>query len=97
LKYSPPDTRVQVKAQVVAGEAKVSVTDRGVGIAPQDLPRIFERFYVPAGGRKAGGLGLGLYITGMLVEAHGGRIWAESEPGKGSAFHFTLPLAKTPV
>lgn len=94
LKYSPPDTEVLIRAEKVDREVMVSVSDQGVGISPEDLPHIFERFYQPRGGRKAGGLGLGLYITKMLVEAHGGRIWVHSELGKGSTFYFTLPLAK---
>jgi len=94
LKYSPEDKEVEISASVTEENgAMVCVCDQGTGIAPADLPHIFERFYRPAGGRKAGGLGLGLYITRMLVEAHGGHIQAESEPGKGSKFCFTLPLA----
>ncbi|MCL5957740.1 MAG: PAS domain S-box protein [Chloroflexi bacterium] len=93
LKFSSPETDVLVRAGKTNREATISVTDRGVGIAPEDLPHIFERFHRPKGGRRAGGLGLGLYITKMLVEAHGGRIWVESELGKGSTFHFTLPVA----
>lgn len=93
LKYSLPETEVTVSAERADGELKISVTDRGVGIAPEDIPHIFERFYKPKGGRKAGGLGLGLYITRMLVGAHGGRIWVESDVGKGSTFSFTLPDA----
>jgi two-component system phosphate regulon sensor histidine kinase PhoR len=93
LKYSSPETEVAVVARQTNGEVAVSVIDRGVGISPEDLPHIFERFYMARGGRKAGGLGLGLYITCMLVEAHGGRIWVQSEVGKGSTFSFTLPVA----
>ena len=93
LKYSPPETRVMVRAGRIDAEmVTVSIVDRGAGIAAEDLPFIFERFYQPQRGRMAGGLGLGLYITKMLVEAHGGRVWVESELGKGSAFHFTLPV-----
>ncbi|MDP2660329.1 MAG: sensor histidine kinase, partial [Dehalococcoidia bacterium] len=58
-----------------------------------DLPRIFDRFYRTKGGRKPGGMGLGLFICKMLIEAHGGQIWVDSEPGKGSSFHFTLHTA----
>jgi len=94
LKYSPGSTEVLIGAEKTNGEIAVSVTDRGVGIAPEDLPHIFERFYRAKGQRRAEGLGLGLYITKMLVEAHGGRIWVESEPGKGSTFRFTLPAAQ---
>ncbi|MBI2953351.1 MAG: PAS domain-containing sensor histidine kinase [Chloroflexi bacterium] len=93
LKYSPPDSEVLIGVEATDRWARISVADRGVGIAPQDLPHIFERFYRAKGVRKAEGLGLGLYIARMLVEAQGGRIWAESEPGKGSTFYFTLPVA----
>ena len=93
LKYSAPGTEVLVEAASTDGQVKTTVTDRGTGIHPEDLPHIFERFYRARGTRKAEGLGMGLYITRMLVEAHGGRIWAESEAGKGSRFTFTLPIA----
>ncbi len=93
LKYSTADREVWFKAEEGEGEVMVRVVDRGSGIASEDLPHLFDRFYQPVGGRRAGGLGLGLYITKMLVEAHGGRIWAESELGKGSDFCFPLPLA----
>jgi signal transduction histidine kinase len=69
---------------------EVSVTDQGRGIDPEDLPHLFQRFY-RAKGTTAEGIGLGLYITKQLIEAHGGRIWVESEVGKGSTFYFTLP------
>ncbi|MBI2865500.1 MAG: PAS domain S-box protein [Chloroflexi bacterium] len=92
LKYSPPGTEVSIVANRTDGEVRVSVTDKGVGIGPDDLPHIFERFYMAKGARKTEGLGLGLYITKMLVEAHGGSVWVESEMGKGSTFHFSLPI-----
>ena len=92
LKYSPPDTIVMVRSMLVEKEVQTSVTDQGVGISTDDLPHIFERFFRTTS-TKAEGLGLGLYITRMLVEAHGGRVWVESEQGKGSTFYFTLPLA----
>jgi signal transduction histidine kinase len=76
------------------GQVIVSVTDHGPGIPPADLPKLFERYYRTGAARGAReGLGLGLYITRMLVEAHGGRIWAESELSRGSVFSFTLPIA----
>ena len=73
----------------------IGVHDEGIGIARQDLPKVFERFHRVDNevGRKVGGSGLGLAICRGIVEAHGGRIWAESEPGAGSTFSFTLPLA----
>ncbi len=92
LKYSPPESEVAVSARRVEDEVLVTVTDRGIGIPREVLPRIFERFYQGQDSRRSGGLGLGLYIARSLVEAHGGRIWVESEEGKGSSFSFTLPL-----
>jgi signal transduction histidine kinase len=71
------------------------VRDHGPGIAPEALPNLFERFFRAADARASGaeGLGLGLYISRTLVEAHGGRIWVDSTPGQGSIFTFTLPYA----
>jgi len=90
LRYSPTESPVLVRAERAGREIVISVSDSGSGIAQDDLPHIFDRFYIVKAGRKPGGVGLGLYITKLLVEAHGGRIWVESELGKGSTFHFTL-------
>jgi two-component system phosphate regulon sensor histidine kinase PhoR len=68
------------------------VHDTGLGIPADDLPRIFERFYKIDRARSGGGTGLGLSISRHLVEAHGGKIWAESLEGRGSTFFFTIPL-----
>ena len=75
---------------------EVSVTDTGEGIPAEDLPNIFERFYRvdKSRARATGGSGLGLTIAKRLVEAHGGKIEAQSEPGKGSCFSFTVPIAE---
>ena len=73
---------------------RLTVSDDGPGIPPEELERIFDKFYVVTDGRGLAGVGLGLYIARQLVELHGGRIWAESEPGKGSAFHVTLPKGR---
>jgi signal transduction histidine kinase len=90
LKYSPG--RVIVQAEGEGAEVRVSVADKGPGIGPDDLPRVFDRYY--RGQRHEGeGLGLGLYIVRKLVEAHGGKIWAQSRPGAGSTFTFTLPAS----
>jgi len=72
----------------------VAVADSGPGIAPDDLPHVFDRFYRAdkSRSRASGGAGLGLAIVKQLVEAHGGRVWAESEVGKGATFKFTLPI-----
>jgi two-component system phosphate regulon sensor histidine kinase PhoR len=72
---------------------RFAVEDTGIGIAGEDIPRIFERFYKVDRSRATTGTGLGLAIARHLVEAHGGRIWVESEVGKGSVFYFTIPLA----
>ena len=74
-------------------EVQVSVQDDGMGIPKEDLPRIFERFYRVDKGRskELGGTGLGLSIVKHIVQAHGGKVWAESQIGKGSTFYFTLP------
>ncbi|MCL4552979.1 MAG: ATP-binding protein, partial [Candidatus Marsarchaeota archaeon] len=93
LKYSDPGTEVLLKAQAAEKEVTVSVTDHGMGIPPEDLPHIFERYFRARGAQRTEGLGLGLYITKMLVETQGGRVWVESELGKGSTFYFTLPVA----
>lgn len=92
LKYSPPDTVVKVRARQDGQSLVVSVHDHGIGIDPEDLPHVFERFYRFKSGKKAGSVGLGLYITRALVEAHGGQVCIESAPGVGSEFFFTLPL-----
>ncbi len=97
LKYSQPGTEVAVNVSLDAGEAVVAVADKGPGIPPEHLPHVFEAFYRANDQYSRESLGLGLYITKMLVEAHGGRIWVTSEPGIGSTFTFTLPLATAGV
>ncbi|HEX2951841.1 MAG TPA: PAS domain-containing sensor histidine kinase [Armatimonadota bacterium] len=93
LKYSAPESPVHVRADRHDTDVVIAVQDEGQGIAHDDLPHLFDRFYRAKGEHRAEGIGLGLYITKRLVEAHGGRIWVESEPGKGSTFSFTLPVA----
>ncbi|WP_437742381.1 PAS domain S-box protein [Sorangium sp. So ce1504] len=92
-KYGAPETPIRIAVERRSGAVLVAVENEGNGIAPDDVPRLFTRYYrtreAKAGG--AAGLGLGLYIVRGLVEAHGGRIWAESAPGK-TTFQFTLPL-----
>ena len=95
LKYSEPGGRITVAASSEGGQVVVSVSDQGSGIPLEDLPNLFTRYYRTKEARAhRSGLGLGLYITKGLVEAHGGRIWVESELGKGSTFSFTLPRAE---
>lgn len=89
VKYSPHDTMVSVKLNDWNLEVQVQVIDAGVGISAEHLPYIFDAFYRVS--RDSGGSGLGLSIAKTIVEAHSGKIWAESIPGKGSTFSFTLP------
>ncbi len=93
LKYSPEGSPVELEAALEPGFVRLSVSDRGPGIAPEDLPHVFDRYFRGKATAKAEGVGLGLYTTRMLVEAHGGRVWVESEVGKGSRFQVMLPLA----
>lgn len=93
-KFTPAGGRITIGARVERDMVAISVADTGVGIAAEDLPRIFERFYKADRSRtKGGGTGLGLAIAKHIIEAHGGRIRAESVEGEGSTFTFTLPLA----
>ena len=82
---------IMVRASRKGDEIEIVVEDSGPGIPPQDLPHIFELFWSARHHPKKGA-GLGLYICKGLVEVHGGRIWAESKPGEGSNFQFTLPM-----
>jgi len=93
IKYTPSGGKVEVKVEDTEKAVKVSVKDTGIGIAKEDLPRIFERFYRGEKSRNLslGGIGLGLSIVKHIVEAHGGKVGVESEIGKGSTFYFTLP------
>jgi signal transduction histidine kinase len=92
VKFSPSGGVVDVRAAQVNGEVRVSVVDRGPGIAGDEHERVFEEFHqTEAGLKELEGTGLGLAVSKRLVELHGGRIWVESELGKGSTFVFTLP------
>jgi len=94
IKFTPAGGRIQVAARPQTEMVTVSVTDTGVGIPTNELSRIFDRFYQvePHLTRREEGMGLGLCIAQGMVELHGGRIWAESVPGRGSRFTFSLPI-----
>jgi len=94
LKFTPEGGQVVIRACAVPGAVRITVADSGDGIPPEDVPQLFERFWQGDAG-DGRGAGLGLAISKGIVEAHGGRIWVESRVGEGSAFHFTLPCART--
>ena len=93
VKFTPQGGKITVKAQRKGEDIEVSVTDTGVGIAPEDQAAVFEEFKQVGkdSQKKAEGTGLGLSLTKKFVELHGGRMSLASEPGKGSTFSFTLP------
>jgi two-component system phosphate regulon sensor histidine kinase PhoR len=94
VKFTPPGGQVTVSGSQYDGGVAITVADTGMGIAPEVLPRLFERFYKADQARAGGGTGLGLAIAKHLVQAHGGRIWAESAgEGQGATFTFTLPIS----
>lgn len=99
IKYSPKGSEVRVFAREEPSQMLIGVADEGIGIPSEDQARIFEPFQRldRAGNGSVKGTGLGLLVCHKLVEAHGGQIWVESEPGKGSTFFFTLPLHQTRV
>lgn len=99
IKFTPAQGEIRLTAHYKAelGEVVVGVCDTGVGIASEDLPRIFERFYKADRARSGGGTGLGLAIAKHIIQLHGGRIWVDSVLGKGSTFSFTLPTIHHPM
>ena len=93
--HTPPETPVRVSVSTSDGTARIEVEDAGPGMAPEEAERVFERFYRadPSRARASGGVGLGLSIVAAVAEAHGGEVSARSEPGRGSTFRISLPLA----
>jgi signal transduction histidine kinase len=94
LKFTPAGGSVRIGAVARGGLIEIAVSDTGIGIAKEQHEAVFDKFYQVGSTTKGvrEGTGLGLAITKALVEEHGGRIWLESEPGKGSCFTFSLPL-----
>ena len=95
LKYSPPGSPIEASGRQVGQQVEITIADRGVGIPPQDLLRVFDKFYRVQRPDNVTGTGLGLAICKGIVEAHGGRIAAENRPGGGTIIRFTLPVAET--
>jgi len=94
IQYTPAGGQIMISAEAKDAEVEITVSDTGIGIPEADQPRIFERFYRVdvARSREVGGTGLGLSIAKHLMEAHGGKLWVESEVGNGSQFHFSVPV-----
>src|SRR5207302_11048098 len=98
IKFTPPGGRVEVRAgRESDAELRILVADTGAGVPADELPRLFERFYKADRSRASSGTGLGLAIVKHVVQAHGGRVGAESQPGRGSTFWFTLPTVGAPA
>lgn len=93
LKYSPQGSLIRLEGRADKDRVRLTVRDHGMGIAAEHLPRLFDRFYRVAKGDGGGSTGLGLHIVKTIVEASKGRVWVESRPGRGSAFHVSLPRA----
>jgi signal transduction histidine kinase len=92
IKYTPPGTPIQVAVRHVQNAIEFAVADRGPGIPPAKVKRLFEKFYRADESGRVPGTGIGLTISKGLVEAHGGRIWVESRLGEGTTSRFTIPL-----
>jgi signal transduction histidine kinase len=95
LKFSAPETPVEVELSRCNSMVQVAVQDHGPGIEPRDLPKLFQKFSRVGTRQPAPGKGLGLYVSRAMIEAQGGQMWVQSEPGRGSTFVYTLPSAKT--
>jgi two-component system sensor histidine kinase KdpD len=93
MKYSPADTPITIRAAVEQGQVVIAVSDEGVGIPPEELGRIFDKFYRVQRRSDTSGTGLGLSISKGIVELHGGRIWAANRPEGGATFAIALPIA----
>ncbi len=96
IKYSPSGGAIEVRTQAENDEIRVSVSDEGMGVGPEEEEAIFERFQQLESGytRRAGGLGIGLALARKLIEMHGGRIWVESEKERGSTFSLAIPITQ---
>jgi PAS domain S-box-containing protein len=94
IKYSAKGTMIVVNCEITGNHAQVSVSDEGVGINQQDIEKLFERYYRVESDdtRHISGFGIGLYLSAEIIKQHKGKIWVDSQPGKGSTFYFSLPI-----
>ena len=92
VKYSRTGSTIQIACVTVDGRAQVSVKDEGMGISPEHVSQLFQRYYRVDNGNHISGFGIGLYLSSEIIDRHEGKIWVESEPGKGSTFYFSLPI-----
>nr|WP_260180767.1 ATP-binding protein [Mucilaginibacter lappiensis] len=94
IKYSKKGTVIEVKCEILGNTARVSIQDQSIGIRPNDIEKLFERYYRvdEINAKHISGFGIGLYLSAEIIQRHDGRIWVESEIGKGSTFYFSLPL-----
>jgi len=93
VKYSPSGTDIDVRCEILDGNALVSITDDGIGIDKEDIDKLFNRYYRVGKHHTISGFGIGLYLSSEIIERHDGKIGVESEIGKGSTFYFEIPLA----
>jgi two-component system sensor histidine kinase VicK len=93
VKYSPNGTKINISCAAAGNVVRVAVSDQGLGIKQVDVPKLFERFYRVEHNTNVSGFGIGLYLCAEIIDRHCGKIWAESELGKGSTFYFELPMA----
>jgi signal transduction histidine kinase len=99
VKYSPIDSEITVACYPEGETAVFRIEDHGMGIDENDIPKLFERFYRVENNQMStvAGFGIGLYLSAEIIQRHGGKIWAESQLGKGSVFYFSLPLISSPT
>ena len=90
IKYTQEDGEIEIKAEIDGTDVRVSVKDNGEGIYKQDIPKLFKRFSQGTQEKRSISTGLGLYLSKQIIDAHGGKIWLESDKGKGSEFFFVL-------
>ena len=98
IKYSPGSKNIEITCKLCGDAVQISVSDEGMGIRKEDMEKLFERYYRVEGKltKDISGFGIGLYLSAEIIARHGGKIWVESEVGKGSVFHFSLPLTAQP-